>query len=377
VWNSGGIGYLYVVAFDGIAWKAKGSLLNVSSDALAFEPSIACVGDATGNRWPAVAWSEGNSTSRNVYVKYWDGATWQQAGGVLNIAAGSMAVKPVLRTPPYDATTGNVPAGGIVRRAAVAWIENGRPSVRRWDTNATSPNGAWMQTANSGQIPNAANARDIALKIDLEFGNQYPPVVAWMQEEGAGLRPYAAIHTFNGSIGRWTQLGAPASFGNPGPAALAGRIGVATGKLGPASALAVPLVQWVERDSPYTVRSHYYPGPSYLNLTGLMPWLTYGSFRTTGPVKAASLDGDELPRLSCASGVVPSFGLLVSDAGGFEVRRGACGQGTVGAWIEARPRHGVSLEEASLRMANTSDPVVAGTRLVSGTYELTVWKYFP
>jgi len=156
-----------------------------------------------------------------------------------------------------------------------------------------------------------------------------------------------------------------------------GRIGVATGKLGPSPALAVPLIQWADAAAPNTVRSFFSPGVNYLQLVALAPWTAYGSFTPANTLKAAALDGDELPRLACATGAVPSFGLVVGDITGFEVRRGDCGQSTVARWIAVRPRHAVALEETSLRMNGPSDPLVAGSRTVNGNqFELSVWKYY-
>lgn len=371
---------LFVWSFDGVAWSQKGAVLNATSDGSASDPSVACVSDAAG-AWPAVAWSEGNNVSRNIHVRYWNGTQWQAAGTALNIAPGSMAVRPVLRVPPYDANVGNggnVPVGGITRRAAVAWIENGRPSVRRWNND-------WQLLFGGSQIPNASGATDIALKIDLEYQGRYPVVVAWLQAESGGRRPYAAMHlsstTSDGTErGGWTQLGTPATLGNAPLASPAARIGIATGKLGSPSA-AVPIVQWADAATPNTIRSYFYPSASYLQAVASQPWSSFGAFVPASVPKAVYLDPDELsPREFCsASGwTVPIFAVAVSDATGFEVRRGSCGQTTPASWITTGPRHSVSLEEVSLRMAGLNDPYVAGTRFVNGSqYELSVWKYYP
>lgn len=368
---------LYVQSFDGIVWKQKGSLVNATADGSAFEPSLACVSDGN-TQWPAVAWSEGNSVSRNIHVRYWNGSAWQPAGDVLNIAPGSMAVKPVLVVPPFDENVHHVPIGGITRRAAVAWVENGRPSMRRWDNG-------WKLLYGGSQVPYAStNASDVALSIDLNYQDQYPYIVAWMQAEGGGLRPYAARHsatdTGSGEQGGWSLLATPAptSFGNPLAASAAGRISIATGKAGSPSR-AIPVALWADSGTLSRVRSFFYPAPSYQFPPATpVPWLSYGAFSPAGTLKALSLDPSELPRLTCTGGAVPSFGLAVSDPTGFEVRTGTCGQTTLANWTAVLPRHSVSLEEVSLRMAGATDPYVAGTRLVSGSqHELSVWKFYP
>jgi len=369
--SANGGSQLFVRSFDGAVWSVKGAALNVNGDASASDPSIACVSDATG-AWPVVAWSEGTATGRNIYVRYWNGTAWQSSGGALNIAAGSTAVKPVLRVPPYDPNVGNVPTEGITRRAAVAWIENGRPSARRWDSG-------WQLLTGGSQIPSAGNATDIALKIDLEYQNRYPLVVAWIQAEGGTGRPYVALYTGTPSGNdHWTLLGDPASIGNPPLAAQAGRIGIATGKLAlpglGSPALAVPVVLLADAGA---VLTSFYPGASYLQLMGLQAWPEYGSFSLPRTVRAVSLDGDELPRLSCMGRTVPTFGLVVSDATGFEVRNGTCSDPVPVRWTAVRPRFDVPLEEASLRMSSATDPLVAGTSYIGGgRYELSVWRYY-
>lgn len=369
---------LFVRAFDGASWAQKGTLLNATADGSAADPSLACVRDAAAS-WPVVAWSEGNELARDIHVRYWNGNQWQAAGAPLNIVPGSLAVRPVLYVPPYDAGAGNVPVSGITRRAAIAWIENGQPSVRRWY-------GDWQALFNGSQIPGASGATDIALKIDLEYQGRYPVVVAWLQAEGGGRRPYAAMHvsstTADGTErGGWTQLGIPSAFGNPLPASPAARIGVATGKLG-ASAAPAPVVLWAEAASPNMVRSYFYPSTSYLQPVANQPWSAFGSFAPVAAPKAVALDPDELAREFCPSSglTIPVFGVAVSDATGFEVRRSNCASTTVppARWIETRPRFAMALEETSLRMAGPEDPIVAGTRLVgSGQYELSVWRYYP
>ena len=366
-----GLTELVVKAFDGAAWTQVGNALNATPTGTPSDPSIACVVDGSGSAWPVVAWSEGLSanSARGIHVRYWTGTAWQSAGDALNLSPGSLAIKPVLRVPPFDPVVGNVPTGGITRRAALAWIENGAPTLLKWN------NGWQVPMPGGAQISGAAGATDIALKIDLEFQNQYPPVVAWIQFDRGARRPYAAVHTSTnaGASGGWTRLGDAASFDPQMPPAGVGNIAIATGRIG-LPALAIPLVLW--SDGAGRVRSYFYSGGDYQQLHGLNPWVAYGSFAPVAPPKAISLDGNDLGGVLCDFGDLPSFGLAVSDTTGFEVRHSVCGRATTANWVTVRPRHNVALDEVSLRMGSATDPLVAGTRPVSGGTELAVWKYY-
>jgi hypothetical protein len=279
--------------------------------------------------------------------------------------------------PPYDENVGNVPVQGVTQRTALAWIENGVPTVRRWDA------GAWRSPVAGAQIPGASNATDIALKIDLEYQNQYPPVVAWLQQEGALRQPYAALHTeFVDSSGvrrgNWFSFGAPAALGASSGAQPAAGIYVATGKIGSPSG-AVPIVVTANPVGDL-VRSRYYDSGSYVGQVPGQSWVRHAEDLAVGvtPLKALSLDGNELPRLNCMSGAVPQFGLALGDATGFEVRTGSCGGGAPMRWsLGSLPRHPVPVERLSLRMDGASNAYVAGEVIAGSARDVVVWRYFP
>jgi hypothetical protein len=315
-----------VLRFDGLQWVSYGSFKPATATGSAADPALDCISDGSTSR-PIVAWTEGDANTRSLYVRVWDGSAWKDtSAGPLNLAQGTRAIKPVLRVPPYDENVGNVPVQGVTRRAALAWIENGVPTVRRWDA------GAWRSPVAGAQIPGASNATDIALKIDLEYQNQYPPVVAWLQQEGALRQPYAALHTefvsSNGvRNGTWFGFGAPAALGASSGVQPAAGIHVATGKIGSPSG-AVPVVVTAD-PAGALVRSRYYDSGSYVGQVPGQAWARHADDLGIGaaPLKALSLDGNELPRLACMSGAVPQFGMALGDATGFEVRTGSCGGG--------------------------------------------------
>jgi hypothetical protein len=252
------------------------------------------------------------------------------------------------------------------------------PSVRRWDA------GIWQVPAAGPYIPGATNATDIALKLDLEYQNQYPPVVAWLQQEGALRQPYAALHTefvsSNGiRTGNWFRFGAPAALVAADGVQPAAGIHVATGKIGSPSG-AVPVVVTAD-PAGALVRSRYYDSGSYVGQVPGQAWARHADDLGIGaaPLKAMALDGNELPRLACgATGAVPQFGLALADATGFEVRTGTCGGATPMRWsLGTLPRHPVPVERLSLRMDGTGNAYVAGEVMAGSARDVVVWRYFP
>ncbi len=375
--TQGGRDVVQVYRFDGLLWRPYGALTHTTPTGNMADPSLDCVFDGQNAR-PIVAWSEGSAGGRNVHVRYWDGMAWRDTQpGPLNRVAGSQAIKPVLRVVPYDPNVDHVPANGVTRRSAVAWIENGVPSVRRWD------GAQWAAPVGGVAVadPAANSATDIALKIDLEYQQQYPAVVAWLRSEAGQQSSYAAIHTEttlpNGAqVGGWTSIGTRGSLGGSFSSAAAG-IHLASGKLG-AQSLAVPVIVRAELPWPNRVRSFYLESANYLNLVSGQPWFDYARSHTApARLTALSLDGSELPRLNCAGVAVPAFGLAIADDSGFEVRTSDCNGTPPAIWRAGLPRHPVSLLRVSLRMAGANDPLVAGEQKVGGAYQVTVWRYFP
>ncbi len=123
--SSNGRDGLYVNFFDGKQWAGGvGGILNVTATGNASNPSLDCVYDGTTYR-PIVAWSEGTGIANDIRVKFWNGSKWTRVGtGALNAVAGTNAVRPTLRTTPFDVNTGNTFMNGATRRSAIAWIEN-------------------------------------------------------------------------------------------------------------------------------------------------------------------------------------------------------------------------------------------------------------
>lgn len=94
---------LYVKKWDGKTWTQLGGPLNIDPESMVYSsPSITVIGNT-----PYVAWNEYNPKMDNqghtldvkkVYVKYWNGTDWSLLGGALNIDITREAFNPVLAT---------------------------------------------------------------------------------------------------------------------------------------------------------------------------------------------------------------------------------------------------------------------------------------
>jgi hypothetical protein len=75
---------------------------------------------------------------------------------------------------------------------------------------------------------------------------------------------------------------------------------------------------------------------------------------------------------------VPSFGLLISTAYGFGVRRSGCSAvATPVRWNNVFSDTSIPLEEGALRMLGPDAALVAGTQRGASGHILSVWRYYP
>ena len=127
--DTSGLYVLRVRRFENGDWKSLGDVLNVSAGESAYVPQI--VVDGSGA--PVVAWWEAGSYGR-VYVKRWNGASWESLGGALYATQGHSCVHPNLAVDAagapwvsfmeYDAAT---PTVYVMRWTGSSWSEVGLP----------------------------------------------------------------------------------------------------------------------------------------------------------------------------------------------------------------------------------------------------------
>jgi hypothetical protein len=225
---------IYVKRWTGSNWVQLGGALNVSAFEEGRQPSLAI--DTSGN--PVVSWTETVGSSYNIYVKRWNGTSWLQLGGELNIDAGRQAFNPSLALD----SSGN---------PVVSWQERDGISysiyVKRW--NGT----IWMPVGTTSlDIDFFKDAQLPSLAID-SSGN---PVVSWFEDDGISYNIY--VKRWNGSS--WVQLGTILDV-NSNQDAYAPSLAVVDSS-GVASS-GNPVVSWVENGDIYVKR---WSGTSWVQL---------------------------------------------------------------------------------------------------------------
>ena len=122
-----GSGALKVAFWDGTAWATLGEMINLFPDSGSFNFDESLLITAEGQ--PVIAWTETPDfmSPDQVYVRQWDGSTWQPLGDLesLNLNTASSADMTAITA---------LPEGGFM----VAWGEDGMVFERTWDGTAWS-----------------------------------------------------------------------------------------------------------------------------------------------------------------------------------------------------------------------------------------------
>jgi hypothetical protein len=228
--NSGSTDSLYVKKFLTNAWQDIGGLLDVNGGQSALNASIA----RTTSNYPVVAWDEGDAIngSWNVYVKAWNGSAWSAKGGALDKVSGADAENPSVALKTNNAihvawqengniyekfwnntawvTQGSANGGALDTSLAndaitpsiaiktdnlpiVAFAEDGNILVKRLVGTAWTAMGTALDTS----LINEAYRPSLAIKTDNN------PIVAWYEDIGTSFNIYAK--EWNGTT--WTALG--------------------------------------------------------------------------------------------------------------------------------------------------------------------------
>lgn len=205
---------IYVKRWTGSEWSLLGSPLNVDANKFAYQPSLAV--DKSGV--PSIAWEEDSATTRNVYVKRWDGGSWVQLGAALNATTGDGA---------QNASLAVDGSGNPV----VAWEEDilkgtdyqSDVYVKRW--NGTT----FVQLGGALDVSLSRNALYPSLAVD-SVGN---PVVAWTEYDNQNSNLY--VKRWTGSA--WQSLGSALDMTLANPTAFPSLAVDGSGK---------PVVAWEE-----------------------------------------------------------------------------------------------------------------------------------
>lgn len=213
--GSGGDGYqTFVKQWNGTSWSLMGGNLKVNASGYDLDNAIAIGPDDR----PVVAFSEVvTGEGANVYVRKWNGSSWAQLGGALDLTPTTYVYEPDVAVDSQN-------------RPVVVWVEpvpgqSNNVYVKRWNGST------WDQLGGALDVSLTANPFFATVKIN----TQDQPVVVFT--EGGVI--YSM--TWNGS--GWVQGSTSYSFGTGTPTM-------------PAFALDgdTPIVTWVENDRTYVKR---------------------------------------------------------------------------------------------------------------------------
>ena len=225
---------IYVKHFNGNSWVQDGGSLNVNTGQNASDAII-----AISNNTPYVTWRETNGTCYQIYVKHFNGNSWVHNGGSLNDNMNLSAVQPYIafyNTTPY-----------------VTWQENASPHqiyVKHYNGSS------WLS---DGESLNA-NTANSAYSPTMAFSNE-TPFVTWYEAMSGKTQIY--VKHFNGSS--WISDGGSLN------------VNVNSAATNPVIAMlnATPYVAWHEFDTGYLVFVKHYNGSNWiqdgakLNVTNL------------------------------------------------------------------------------------------------------------
>ena len=198
VWNESvnSIQNLFVKRWNGSSWEFVGGSLNNNANSYAEFSSIAI--DPNNN--PVVAWQEGSANiPQQAFVKRWNGLSWDSIGGSLSVTPGSNY--------PYIWL-----ALTKIGNPIVAWVEGGpfqsssgvtKLYVKRWTGSA------WELLGNS--LNTAANTSAGYPSLVLDRSDN--PFVAWKEENPAALGASTIVVVKHWENSSWITIGGDASNG--------------------------------------------------------------------------------------------------------------------------------------------------------------------
>jgi len=188
--ETSGDGDIYVKRWDGAAWEQLGTgPLDVDPAADAGWPSLALL--STGE--PVVAWHEQEvaADQKDIRVKFYDGAAWQQYDNApldMNPAVNTQG--PALAIDPSD-------------RPVVAWSE--AHDSTETHLYVVRREGNQWQPLGTGAL-NVYSAPTLAQGVSLAIGPDGTPFVSWMEGQ-AGPEWNASIYMKRFDGDQWIQVG--------------------------------------------------------------------------------------------------------------------------------------------------------------------------
>jgi hypothetical protein len=185
---------IYVKHFNGVSWGNDGGCLNVCNTQNAYCPDIAMVGSI-----PYVTWQEYdyiNAQGRNaIFVKHLNGNNWEQDGGFLNTGTTQNAYTPRI---------------AVGSNIYVTWSENefynaSNSRCAIYVKHLVGGGNTWIKDGSFLNVNNTQNAYAPAITT---IG---APYVAWQEDEylsgSVGIPPRKAIYVKHWDGGNWIKDG--------------------------------------------------------------------------------------------------------------------------------------------------------------------------
>ena len=197
--KSGGDLDIYVRRWNGSVWvelggsASGGGVSNNNGDST--HPSLAIDGDGR----PVVAWHDNSDGDRDIYLRRWNGTTWEELGG--SASNGGISDNWAASGYPSLVIDGN-------DRPIVAWHDDSGGArniyLRRW--NGTT----WEELGGSASDGGISGSLAASNDPSLVLGPDGAPIVAW-QEDSGFLNLDVYLRRWNGTS--WEELGGSASDG--------------------------------------------------------------------------------------------------------------------------------------------------------------------
>jgi hypothetical protein len=241
-WSDGTSGNreIFVLVWDGRAWcelgfgSAHGGGISKSPGESA-SPSIAL--DNEGR--PVVAWSDNSSGAFEIYARRWDGEEWQEIGPGSAHGSGISGADQWATNP--------VAAVDSEGRITLGWLQ-GRPGrfsvvLRRWDGREWRP----MGDREDGRVL-GSRVDGGAGRLALVLGQGEVPTIGWLDDEDEATN----VCVLMWHVSRWAVLGDRAPIDgrltNCTPSSSALMMGLGTDRLGHVRVL------WASNDGSVTLR---------------------------------------------------------------------------------------------------------------------------
>jgi hypothetical protein len=248
--NSSGQREIYVRRWNGSAWvelgagSASGDGISHTSDQ-AEQPALA-IGS---NGLPVVAWADYGSGNSEIYVRQWNGSTWQEVGVGSASGGGISQTEGPSHEPAIAIGLDNAPV--VVWENYFLWSGRGEIYVRRWTGLVWSE---MAGSASGGGISDTANEWSSSPSVAIDLNSA--AVVTWNEWNASTyVRTYA--RRWNGLA--WVEMGGSASASGIGGDSSS----TSSVAIGPDNA---PVVAWEDRTNGYEIYVRRWSGSAWVEV---------------------------------------------------------------------------------------------------------------